>query len=36
MEFDGDKIVAIISLLAVLFLVVRRFWFMRRDGDGGP
>jgi hypothetical protein len=34
MTFDGDKIVAIISLMAVLFLAVRRLWFMRRDGDG--
>jgi hypothetical protein len=33
MEFDGDKIVAIISLLAVLFLAIRRLWFMRRDRD---
>jgi hypothetical protein len=35
MTLDGDKIVAIISLLAVLFLAVRRLWFMRRD-RGGP
>jgi hypothetical protein len=34
MTFDGDKIVAIVSLLAVLFLAVRRLWFMRRDSDG--
>jgi hypothetical protein len=34
MDFDGDKIVAIISLLAVLFLAVRRLWFTRRDRDG--
>jgi hypothetical protein len=34
MVFDGDKIVAIISLLAVLFLAVRRLWFMRKDKDG--
>jgi hypothetical protein len=34
MTLDGDKIVAIISLLAVLFLAVRRLWFMRRDRDG--
>jgi hypothetical protein len=33
MDFDGDKIVAIISLLAVLFLAIRRLWFMRRDRD---
>jgi hypothetical protein len=31
MDFDADKIVAIISLLAVLFLAIRRLWFMRRD-----
>jgi hypothetical protein len=34
MTLDGDKIVAIISLVAVLFLAVRRLWFMRRDRDG--
>jgi hypothetical protein len=34
MTFDGDKIVAIISLLAVLFFAVRRLWFTSRDGDG--
>jgi hypothetical protein len=34
MTLDGDKIVAIISLLAVLFLAVRRLWFVRRDRDG--
>jgi hypothetical protein len=33
MDFDGDKIVATISLLAVLFLAIRRLWFMRRDRD---
>jgi hypothetical protein len=31
---DGDKIVAIVLLLAVLFLAVRRLWFMRKDKDG--
>jgi hypothetical protein len=31
MTFDGDKIVAIISLLAVLFLAVRSLWLRRRD-----
>jgi hypothetical protein len=34
MTLDGDKIVAIVSLLAVLFLAVRRLRFMRRDRDG--
>jgi len=34
MTLDGDKIVAIISLLAVLILAVRRLWFIRRDRDG--
>jgi hypothetical protein len=34
MTFDGDKIVAIVSLVAVLLLAVRRLWFMRRDRDG--
>jgi hypothetical protein len=34
MTLDGDKIVAIVSLLAVLFLAVRRLWFMRKDKDG--
>jgi hypothetical protein len=31
MALDGDRIVAIVSLLAVLFLAVRRLWFMRKD-----
>jgi hypothetical protein len=30
MNLDGDKIVAIVSLLAVLVLVLRRWWTMRR------
>jgi hypothetical protein len=34
MTFDGDKIVAVVSLLAALFLAVRRLWFMRKDRDG--
>jgi hypothetical protein len=31
MSLDGDKIVAIISLLAVLILALQRLWFMRKD-----
>jgi hypothetical protein len=34
MTFDGDKIVAFVSLLAVLFLAIRRLNFMRKDRDG--
>jgi hypothetical protein len=33
MTFDGDKIVAIISLLAVLFLAVRSLWLKSKDRD---
>lgn len=33
MSLDGDKIVAIISLLAVLFLALRRLGFMRKNKD---
>jgi hypothetical protein len=31
MALDGDKIVGIISLVAVLILALRRLWFMRKD-----
>jgi hypothetical protein len=31
MSFDGDKIVAVISLLAVLLLAVRSLWLRRKD-----